>query len=396
MKKHEVLVKVEVASADGSVKPAPEGTQVTFRILAQGAKVRDYHEQTDAQGRALFPLIPSNPEVQGMITYEVLADYQGVRFPFELEGVPSTSDQGVARQGMSLEERVAQDVWPESQLTLTLLEPAQGLEGVSLHHGVIELHPDEESLLVIHEMTLRNTSNKLLDLSHQPQGGLKLPAPTGAKKPELHQQHAEDLEVRGTDLYVTGALMPKGEKQIKWYYTLPYRQDTFEWSQAMPVPTTLGIVVAPRYKKPQHQQLFPLSLEVMNGLGEMREVSTGPGRTFHSLRLNRELKAGEPLTFRVLGMPAPPRWKRYALLIGSLLVGLFVLLIGSREGDTSDQVSRDQMMIERDRLLKALARMELALKRGRITPQRYQREREAITARLVTIYRALERVEQQA
>ena len=271
----------------------------------------------------------------------------------------------------------------------------------------MELHPDEESLLVIHEMTLRNDGDKLLDLSHQPQGGLKLPAPDGAKAPELHQQHLEDLEVRGTALYYTGALPPKSQKQIKWYYTLPYRQDSFEWSQAMPVPATVGIIVAPRYKKPQHQKLFPLSLETWAGpptesgvvgvpLGEVREVSTGPGRSFHSLRLSDTLKPNQPLTFKILGLPAPPSWKRYALLAGVVIVAFFVLLVATKEGDTSEVLSRDHMIMERDRLLKALTRMELALKRGNITPQRYEREREAITARLVTIYRALERFEQAA
>ena len=32
--------------------------------------------------------IPSNPEVQGMISYQVWADFQGVRFPHEFAGVP--------------------------------------------------------------------------------------------------------------------------------------------------------------------------------------------------------------------------------------------------------------------------------------------------------------------
>ena len=40
----------------------------------------------------------------------------------------------------------------------------------------------------------------------------------------------------------------------------------------------------------------------------------------------------------------------------------------------------------------ALARMKKALERGRIPQTRYDREQEAITARLVSIYRALDRM----
>lgn len=391
MQKHEVMVQIELASSNGAVTPAPKDTSVTFRILAQGQKVRDYHEKTDAKGRAFFLGVPSNPEVQNAISYELLVDYQGVRFPFTLKGIPTTEDRDVLLDEFNPDERL-----PENRVTLTLTAPSQGLAGVSVDHGSIEFDPDEESLVVIHRMTLRNDSDKLLDMSHQPQGGLRFPAPEGAKTPELHGQHIEDLEVRGTSVYYTGALLPHSTRQINWIYTIPYKGDSFSWSQAMPVPSRVGMIVAPRFKKPQHQRPVLLSLETVGGQGEMKAVSTGPDRVFHSIRIRETLEANQPLTFKVGGLPAPPLWKRYALLAGVIIVSLFVFLIGTKEGDTSDLVSRDQMMIERDRLLKALARMELALKRGRITPQRYQREKETITARLVTIYRALELVEQEA
>lgn len=391
MQKHEVMVTIEFAQPDGSVKAAPKDLPVTFRILAQGQKVRDYHETTDDQGRAFFLGVPSNPEVQVSISYELLVDYEGVRFPFSLKGIPSTEDKDVLLDEFDPTQRL-----PENRVTLTLIPPSRGLEGVSVHHGSIEFDPDEESLVVIHRMTLRNDSDKLLDMSHQPQGGLRFPAPEGAKQPELHGQHIEDLEVRGTAVYYTGALLPHSTRQINWIYTIPYKGDSFSWSQAMPVPSKVGMIVAPRFKKPQHQRPVLLSLETVGGMGEMKAVSTGPDRVFHSIRIGETLEPNQALTFKIGGLPAPPLWKRYALLVGVLLISLFVFLVGTSEGDTSDTVSRDQMMIERDRLLKALARMELALKRGRITPQRYQREKETITARLVTIYRALEIVEQEA
>jgi hypothetical protein len=388
MEKHEVMVSVQIRKSGNTLSKASAQLQVGFRILAQGAKIRDYHEETDVEGRAFFLGIPSNPKVQMAITYEVWVDYKGVRFPFHLKGIPSTVNKDVLYDDFDPKKRL-----PENRISLIIQEPSRGLEGISLHHDLIEFHPDEESLLVIHEMTLKNSGDRLIDLSHQPNGGLKLPAPIGAKKPELHQSHHDELEIRGAALYYIGALLPYGTKTIKWYYTIPYRSSRYSWSQSMPIPTTVGMVVAPRFKKPQHQRVFPLSLET-SALGEVREVNTGPNKIFHSLRINESLKAGQPLTFKVSGLPIPPPWKRYTLYSAVVAVILLVLLLGSKSDQISGQVSRTHLLIERDRLLRALARMEIALKKKRITPQRYQREREMITARLVTLYRALDQVDQ--
>ena len=70
MEKHEVMVQIQIQETPSAApKDAPKGLKVGFRILAQGQKVRDYKEKTDELGRAFFLGIPSNPKVQGMISY---------------------------------------------------------------------------------------------------------------------------------------------------------------------------------------------------------------------------------------------------------------------------------------------------------------------------------------
>lgn len=389
MEKHEVFVQVELKDDQGRLSKAPKDLPVGLRILAQGAKIRDYHEKTDAKGRAFFLGVPSNPKVQLSISYEAWVDYEGVRYHFGLQGIPKTVNKDALLEDFDPEQRL-----PENQLTLTIQKPSSTLTGVSIHHNLIEFHPDEESVLVIHEMILRNNSAQLIDLSHQPGGGLELPAPKGAKSPELHQESHEELEIRGASLYYIGAIPPLFEKKIRWYYTLPYRSDRFEWSQAMPVPTTVGMIVAPRYKKNQHQRAFPLSLKAIDEKGEVREVSTGPDRQFHSLRVNQSFAPGEPLRFELYDMPAPSPWKRQALYASLIMVALLIITLALRDGNNQATLSRSHLIIERDRLIKALARMEIALKRKKISQQRYQREKEAITARLVTLYQTIEQVDQ--
>lgn len=388
MQKHEVMVTVWIQDENGKKMLAPQDLSVGLRILAQGQKVRDYHEQTDPQGRAFFLGVPSNPKVQMAISYEVWVDYKGVRFPFELKGVPNTIDRNVLYDDFDPTKRL-----PENQVELTVLTPSQGLEGLSLHHNVIEFRPDEKSLIVTHEMTLKNQSTRVLDLSHQPQGGLRLEAPKGSKGLELHQKNTEDLEVRGSSLYYIGALLPMSEKKIRWYYTLPYRSDTYEWRQSMPIPSTVGIVVAPRDKQPQHQKTFPLGL-IAGADSEVQALKNKFGFSFHTLKVKKELAANTALAFTITGLPIAPRWKRYALWASIAFVMIWVLFIGLRDPKKQSQFSRTHLMVERDRLLKTLARMELALAKKKMSQQRYQREKEIITARLVTLYRILDQVDQ--
>lgn len=389
MEKHEVMVQVQIREGTSSeLKLASSGVKVGFRILAQGQKVRDYKEETDELGRAFFLGIPSNPKVQGMISYEVWVDYQGVRFPFEVTGIPKTEDQEALYDDFDPSKRL-----PENRLLLTVSNAVADISTLALHHDLIELHPDEESLLAIHEMTITNSGDQVVDLSHQPQGGLKLPAPDGAKAPELHQSHHDEVEVRGAAIYYTGALLPQSTKKIKWYYTIPYRSERFEWRQSMPLPSTVGMIVAPQYKKPQHQALVPLKLEAAAELGEVKQVSTGPGRVFDALRQVPALSKDSPLMFVIKGLPAAPQWRRQILFASIALIVLWVFWVGFRSERGEERLSKAHLQLERERLLKALARMESALERKKITPARYQREREVITARLVTIYRALERLE---
>ena len=388
MEKHEVMVSVYVKKKDGSRVRAPKGLPVGFRILAQGQKVRDYHEKTDEQGRAFFLGIPSNPKVQMSISYEIWADYEGVRTPYELEGFPKTINKDALYEDFNPQVRL-----PENRVEINVLEPESGLTGLTLNHDKIMIHIDEESMFVQHEMTLSNQSDQLLDLSHQPNGGLKLSAPLGAKTAELHQKRHEEVEVRGIDLYYIGALLPHSEKTIRWVYTLPYKSDTFEWSQTMPIPSTTSLILTPQYKKDTHQKTFKLFLET-RGMGEVVAVSTDRNLPFHSLRNQSKLAANEPLRFAITNIPAPSLWKRYALLALTLLACMFVMIIGLK-GNEEQILSKTQILVERERLIKALARMELALKKKRITQKRYQREKEAITARLVTIYRALEQFDAQ-
>lgn len=403
MEKHEVMVQVR-SRADQSSNPKPlgAGVKVGIQILAQGSKVSEYEEVTDAQGRAFFLGVPSNPKVQGMISYNVWVNHQGVHFPFTLKGVPSTDDKDALYEDFNPEVRL-----PENRITLTVYDsypeppksqaklvapPPPSLDQLKLKYDIIEVQVDEDALLVNQRMTLINQGDKLLDLAALPTGGLELTTPKGAKAPGLHRER-EDLEVRGASLFYTGALLPKGQVEIHCYYTIPHRSDRFAWHQTQLIPSSVELIVTPHFKRQHHQAAFNLELHASQGKGRVALRNSSSGPLFQVMDQLPQLAANQALTFEVSEIPAPSKMGQNILISSVGVMLLWVVWFGWRREDEGSTLSRTQLIIERDQLLKALERLERLLGRDQISRPRYQREREAITARLVTIYRALERME---
>lgn len=373
MKRHDVEVRVVRPGPDGASLPVEAGTNVGIRILAGGAKVKEYVAQTGEGGVARFVGVPSNPEVQASISYELWADYQGVRFPFAFGGVPGDG----------------------ALLEIEVRDVGQDLAGIELEHTFIELFIDEEQMVARHQMKLHNRTDRIIDLGAQPGGGLKLPCPAGAKHPSLHNEHDPLLEVRGTDVVFKGALPPGQPATFTVVYGIPYDRETYEWVQPMPVPVTGAMVVAAKDAQEGHQRPFPLSLHSRGALGSVSESTIDGGRRFDILRLDgARLDAGQPLRFAVSGLPTKPVVGLYATVGGILAVAGFLFLGFRRTTESGGETrSRAHLVAERDRLVKALARMRRARDKGHLTDARYDREREAITARLVSLYRALDRLE---
>lgn len=375
MKRHDIKVAVKIRSADGSERPAPAGLQVGVRILAQGSKVREYFNKTGADGTTLLKGVPSNPEVQGMITYESWVDFQGVRFPYELDGVPTNG----------------------SEVALTAYDVTTETTNLSVDHS-IEAFPDEESLVVRHTMRLYNEGPLAVNLRALPGGGLKLPCPDGAKHPELHDEHDPRVEVRGTDLVYKGALLPASIGKpavISAIYTIPYGPEVLEWSQAMPVTTRGVMAVVPQHKQPRAREAIPMTLMTRGAFGSVSSVDQPEGRKFQVLNSDgATLGPGEPIRFAIGNLPGDSDLP-YTLLIVGVLAVFAIVVFGFRrpEGRSGAVMSRTHLVAERDRLVRALARMRRAVEKGRMSEARFDREREAITARLVSLYRALDRLD---
>jgi hypothetical protein len=270
-----------------------------------------------------------------------------------------------------------------------------GTEKVVAEHS-IEAFADEESLVVRHMVRLENTGSKVVNLSALEGGGLMIPCPQGAKHPELHDEHDPRVEVRGTTLVYKGALLPAGSKPavVNFVYTIPYTSDRYQWTQTLPVKTAAAMVVLPRHRQRQQRSAIPLQIVARGDVADVSQVDQGQGKVWEILRTkpDRALAPGEPLAFEIAGLPAAPKTPYYLLCL--VLVCVFGFVLAPRRNDSTGQLTRDHLVDERDRLVKTLARMRRALDRGRLSAHRFEREEEAITARLVSLYRAIDRLDE--
>ncbi len=375
MQRHPMTVAVKMPRPGGGLDPAGAGLTVGVTIQAAGSKVSEYTAVTDEQGEARFAAVPSNPEVQGAITYAVQVDHGGVRFPFDLDGVPGD----------------------EARVEVVVTAVTTDLATVEADHSIIELFPDEESIVVRHQLTLLNTGDKTVDLGALPGGGLKLSMPVGAKHPELHDENDPMAEVRGTDVFFKGALLPSSMGQpavLQVVYTLDYDGATWDFDQTLPVPVRGAMVVAPQDKQDNQRVAVPLELTTVGAYGAVSPSTLPGGETFQVLRSDgARLAAGEAFRFRIGNVPAPSKVGHWAMLGACVAVALLVLFGFRREAGAKPRLSKAHLVTERDRLVRALARMRKAVDRGRMSEARFEREREAITARLVSLYRALDRLE---
>ncbi len=353
---------------DVKVTPATPSLKTRLNVHRGQSRPKTYTVSTDAGGVAHFARVPTNTAIQQHLRYEVTIDKQGVRFPFELEGIPG--------EGASIE--------------VTLPDVTRDPAVVEVTHN-IDILPDEDALVVRHRLWIFNTQDGAVDLSQLPGGGLELPCPAGAKHPELHEKEDPTVEVRGTSVFYTGALLPAshGPKLIRMVYTLPYAASLQEWAQALPVATRQATVAIPKHQLQGMQAPVGLTLHTRGGLGSTDTVEEGE-RRFAVLRTDgARLVAGEPLVFAIGGIPAPTDLPYWA--VGAGLLGVLGwLLFGFRPDTSGARISRAHLIAERDRLVRALARMRRAVERGKLSETRFEREREAITARLVSLYRALD------
>ena len=127
---------------------------------------------------------------------------------------------------------------------------------------------------------------------------------------------------------------------------------------------------------------------------EISTITDRPGTKWRVMRASGLVrKPNEVISFDIGNIPAASRANLY-FLVGSIVFVLLVVVFGFRAQATDERTfSKSQMMEERDRLVRALARVKRAWEKGLISENKHRKEEEAIRARLVSLYRALDQMD---
>ena len=376
MKTHELSARVVIVDSEGNESAAPSGLDVGIQVKVFGrSKTGPLMFKTDDRGLVQLIGVRSNadPSIQAQMSYEAFVDYEGVRFPFPLEIIP--------RDGMTLEPF---RVFPVSGKLNDL--------GMITR---IDIHPTEQSLRVIQEFEFVNRSKKAIALDLLGEDGLRIRCPEGAKQPEVHGKDKSNVEIRGLDIFYKGTILPQGDvsNSVKVIYSLPYRSKTFKWAQDFPIDVLALSIATPHSKASNHVKAVRLQLLPRNEGAKAETFTDGRGGQWRVVKMIGEpITAGTPLNFDIANIPAPSRANLYFLVV-SIIVLTLVVVFGFRAGSQEARaLSKSHLTEERDRLLKAMARLAKALERGIISPVKHRKETEAIKARLVSLYRAIDRL----
>ena len=260
----------------------------------------------------------------------------------------------------------------------------------------VDVIPSEQAIHVTETFQFVNRSRKAVDLSVLPEGGLVLTCPDGAKQPELAEKNKTEAEVRGLDIVYKGTILPQTQSPavLRVSFSIPYRSDTFTWKQQFPVETLGFTVGTPLSKGRRHVRAIRMTLRPLFDGPEISTITDRPGTKWRVMRASGLVrKPNEVISFEIGNIPAASRANLY-FLVGSIVFVLLVVVFGFRAQATDERTfSKSHMMEERDRLVRALARLKRAWEKGLISENKHRKEEEAIRARLVSLYRALDQMD---
>ena len=151
---------------------------------------------------------------------------------------------------------------------------------------------------------------------------------------------------------------------------------------------------APLSKGRRHIRAIRLKLKPLFDGAEVSTITDRPGSKWRVLRANGLVrKPNEPVRFEIGNIPAASRANLY-FLVGSIVFVFLLITFGFRTQATSERTfSRSHLVDERDRLVRALARLKRAWEKGLISENKHRKEEEAIRARLVSLYRAIDHMD---
>ncbi len=361
----------------GRALPAPElpaGT-VTVRVVREaignnivGQEVRltvagsARTAQTDAEGRAEFPGLPSGAEVRAETTVN---GEQLVSEPLTVPGsggVRVILVAGIKEAATRAQQQAAADA---------AAPPVKGVVALGPNSRVaIEFQDD--ALQMFYILDIVNSARARVDIG----GPLILDLPEGAGGATVLEGSSPSATVSGDRLTVTGPFAA-GATSVQVAFRLAHSGPNLEVQQTWPVALEQLTVAA--------EKVGALSIASAQ-FSTVGEIKTSDGTPF-LLASGAAMPAGSTLTIQISNLPAHsqmPRQIALALVAAILGVGAW-LAFAARSGGTP----RTRLVGRRDELLSELAAIERRLRRGESSTRDVTR-RPGLLAELEEIYGELD------
>jgi hypothetical protein len=210
-------------------------------------------------------------------------------------------------------------------------------------------------------------------------GPLVFELPSGAVGVGLMEGSTSSAVAGGGKVTVTGPFAP-GQTVVNFAYSMPLGSETIVIAQPLPAALPqLSVVVekvgALQLASPQIAQRREMPAD-----GKMYIVGQGPG-----------LKAGEPVSLTLSGLPSRPSWPRNVAVTLAVMIVAWGVWAATRRTRAAMAPARRNLHAQREKLFADLASLEAERHKGSIDPSAYASRRESLVTALEDLYRGLDR-----
>jgi hypothetical protein len=312
------------------------------QVRAGESQVVEHKGKTDDKGEAKFPGLDAKPSTG----YLAEVEKDGTKYAGKPFRMPD--NMGVL---------VVLQVNPVSK-DLNSVQIAQG------SHMILQVTDD--AVQVVEVWRLSNAATTAVEVA----GGIHFPLPDNAVSAQPGPQSPPNFSVNGQDAVWKGAL-PPGDTELQILFVLPYKSDSVELVQRLPVAMAEVAVVT---EKIDGMSLVGQGLESQERQlqGRMLILHRGPA-----------IPAGSELRLTLKGLPHSDATWRY-LAAGLTVLLLIAFGVYASQGDGGVSEKRRALEKKREHLLDELVALE--------KKQGSDKKRDDLKEKLAQLYRDLDQI----
>jgi hypothetical protein len=240
----------------------------------------------------------------------------------------------------------------------------------------IVVEPDDERVRVYYLLDIVNGASEPVS----PSSVFMFDVPGEAGAASIMEGSSPQAAAIGTRVRVQGPFAP-GTTKVQVGYAMPAPSGSADISQTFPVTLQHLAIIVKKVGDAKLESAIVSRQQEMPAGGDVYIAAAG----------DREIAAGQPVTFTISGLPHHSSVPR-RIALGSAAAIALVGLFATRRRDEPDArgAERKRLIARREKLFQDLVRLEQDRRRGKVEGARYTARREELLALLEQIYGALD------